>query len=275
MNEQGFTAWLEANHYRRTSIKKTIGDLKRAPSTDLNVTKALRRYLTYAREHGVSDEYTALAAHEHLEPIERLPHEKPKRRKLEARSFGESDWQKLAAAVTGAADPRDQVLWAMSTTGLRVGDVLRVDFEVLKRAVREGVLDAERKGGTFIQVPLGILEPWSALLAGLRTGRLNADRHENVAAYVADGDHNPDAGGAAYQRIDRRLKHWQRELTLEGRAHTHRLRRTVAVHALEATDNPVTVQQMLGNTSMNATGRYVDELNVRKVRKLQQDIHRK
>lgn len=273
MNTEGFTAWLQRHHYQSTTIKKTLADLKRAPSSDLNVEKALRRYATFAEEAGIADELTELAGH--LAPIQRLPHEKPVRRKLEARSFPEEDWGKLTRAVEGSLDPRDQVLWAMATTGLRVGDVLRVPREILNQAVRTGVLEAERKGGTFVSVPLGILEPWLALQRACKAAVTSGVPVSNVAALVADGDPNPDAGGAAYQRVDRRLKAIRRQTGMTGRANTHRLRRTVAVQALEATDNPITVQQMLGNASMNATGRYIDEVNVRRVKDLQQTIHRR
>lgn len=269
MNEQAFVAWLQANHYRRTSIKKTLLDLKRAPSTDENVQLALRRYVTFAHASGVEDELTRLATSEGVGDISRLPKEKPKRRKLDAVSFQESDWQKLAGAVTGSIDPRDQVLWIMYTTGLRVGDVLRIERHVLDKAVKDKLLAAERKGGTFVLVPLGLPEPWVALQRGMDQFTATS----TVAAYVTGArDGNPDAGGAAYQRIDRRLKYWQRELKLSGRVHSHRLRRTVATHGYAETNDPVAVMQMLGNTSMAATQKYIDELNVERVRSMQQRI---
>jgi integrase len=269
-----FKDWLREHHYRETTIVKTFADLKRAqalkgPTKEPNVVAALRRYITFAEETGLKDATCALAKRVGVSAVVRLPHEKAKGRKLEARSFDAKDWATLRKAVAGSTDPRDQVLWAIVTTGIRIGDALKIPLESILRALksRNPVIHIEVKGGTFRPLPLGIREPWIALARGMRKAKA-----VNVAAYVADGDDNPVAAGAAYFRTTRRFKTLKRTLGLEGRAHTHRIRRTIAVGALNETDNIVAVQQMLGHASMNSTAKYVDEANLQRTAKLQRKL---
>lgn len=272
-----FTDWLSEHHYRQTTIDRTFKDLERAhrlngkplADADPNITAALRRYVTYAEENGTSDRTYALAKHLGVSVVVRLPHEKAKRRKLEARSFNEADWIALWDATAHSDDPRDQVLWAMMTTGLRIGDVLAIPYTRILRAVkmREPVLPVEVKGGVLRQLPLGVLGPWVAFARGMRKAKA-----DNVAAYVADGDTNAIAAGAAYFRVTRRFKAHKKKLGLEGRAHSHRIRRTIAIKALNETDNMIAVQQMLGHTSMNSTAKYVDEANLQRTAKLQRKL---
>jgi site-specific recombinase XerC len=268
-----FAAWMKKNHYRASTIAQTLSDLRRAQTGthDVNVINALRRYSTWATEFGVEDPTTELADALGVGGVKRLPSGVDTSRKLEAMSFTDQDWAALIGAVEGSADPRDQVLWCMTRNGLRVGDMLRVERQALA-----GLFDAplpviyvEVKGGKSRPVPIGIREPWEALAQGLL-----ATKAKNVAQYVSPGMPFTDdvRGSAAYERVHRRLKAHQRKLGLSGRANSHRIRRTIAVKTLEATDNMRDTQNMLGHVSQNSTVKYVDEVNLRRVAKLQRKI---
>lgn len=266
-----FAEWLVQHHYRESTAKKTLAELERIfvrgyNANDENQQATLRRYAAFAAE--TEDDATlATLAQLGVFPVVQLPSEKLKARKLAARSFNDQDWRELVDVVTGAEDPRDQVLWAMATTGLRVGDVLRVPYDALVRAATEGILMLEVKGGVIKPLALGIPAPWRALQQGLA-----AAQQTNVAAYVCPGDPNSLAGGCAYHRMNRRIKALKRELGLEGRVYMHRMRRTVAVRVLEETDNLTAAQQMLGHASPNTTLKYVDEANLRRTAALQRKI---
>lgn len=268
-----FEQWMADNHYRPTTIKKTLAGLGRAlqpGKRDPNVTDALRRYLTYANAAGVDDEYTAQAEDEGLTTVAvaRMPHEKPKRRKFEARSFDDGAWEHVNHRVQDSTDAREQVIWLLCTTGLRIGDVLRIDMTTLNEAVKTGVLTSERKGGVFTQTPLGVPEPWMLVQKAMR--KLGV---ENIAQYVCADDPNPEAGGCAYQRVHRRVKRIARDLGLDTRVHTHKFRRTVGVHVHKLTGGDITaVQQMLGHGSPLTSMGYVDEVNLERTKDLQQKI---
>lgn len=281
--EDEFKAWLLSHHYRLTTVKDTVRAIDRVATTfeetgevpsDRNAKTAIARWLAFKAERretrGALYEACLGAGTVPLAP-DRLPKEKPARRKLEARSFEETNWVTLTNAVQGSSDRRDQVLWAISTTGLRIGDVLRVDLGTLQSGLSTGELQLERKGGTFIPVPLGIPEPWQALYDGM-THTEGGLSPRNVAEYVAPGFPNPEADGAAYKRVARRFKAIGRKHSLPGRVHLHRLRRTVAVNALNATGDIVAVKDMLGQKSVNTTMRYVDEARSGKVKELQRHL---
>lgn len=272
-----FDAWLREHNYQTSTIKQTLSDLRRVHSLgavrDANVVNALRRYSAFAAANNIEDELTEAARTLGVAPVKRLPDTKDKTRKLEARSFEEDDWTQLRASVIESTDPRDQVLACMIVTGLRVGDVLRIQRVELARMLEqaEPVVQAEVKGGQYRPVPIdaSIRAPWDALARGVL-----ATKARNVAQYVAPTFAGGDdvRGSSAYRRVDRRLKAWQRKLGLEGRANLQRIRRTIAVKSLDETDNVLRVQQMLGHRSVKSTGRYIDEHNLRAVRRLQRKL---
>lgn len=267
-----FEEWMQKNRYRESTIHQTQSDLRRAGVAgglrDPNVISALRRYHTYAVEHDITDDFRSIAEQAGVGSVKRLPKAKQDR-KLAARGFDDHDWDTLRREVQNATDPCDQVLWIMTTTALRVGDVLRVDRKTLTELVNDPdpIIHLEEKGGRMRLVPIGIPEPWIALARGV-----DATRAPTVAQYVCRGAVGDVRGSCAYQRVLRRLRTLQRKLELSGRVNSHRIRRTIAVRTLEATGDIVAAQQMLGHLSMQSTLKYVDEANLRKTKRLQRKI---
>jgi len=272
-----FEQWLADHHFAQTTTRKALGHIRSTEAAidrglpvpdDRNVRLTLRRYLSFAEAYDFEDDLTAAARYEGLEPLKRLPREPAPRRQKEIRSFSEDDWASLQQAVSFSEDSRDQVLWVMTLTGLRVGDVLRITHGQLRSGLRSGTLELVRKGGNTTPIALAIPEPWTLLDTGMRKGG-----YDNVAEYVTRGSNdNPEADGPAYNRVRRRLISLAKKLGLEGEIRTHRLRRTFAVHALEHTDNVKDVQDALGHRSLQSTLGYVDEVNVRKTGRLQRQL---
>lgn len=269
-----FHEWLLSNHYSGTTAKSTIPALSRAvvalrtgTALDTNARVALRRYVTYADVAGFDDVITKRARQLGIGGVTRLPTELAPQRKLEARSFEEGDWILLLRHVAHSTDPRDITLAVMGSTSLRIGDVLRIHQEQVEKAVKSGTLYSIRKGGTIKPMPLGIMEPWEALLQGMREAQA-----WNVALFICPNSESPDAGGCAYQRVNRRLKTIGKKLGIEGRCHLHRMRRTLAVKALETTENTVAVQHMLGHANATTTMKYLDEVDVKRQRNLQRKL---
>jgi integrase len=269
-----FHEWLLSNHYSATTAKNTIPDLARGTvclklgkPLDSNARVALRRYVAYADAAGFQDDTTKRALRAGIGAVVKLPSERAPERKHEARSFDEGDWDNLLSVVDSSADPRDITLAIMGSTSLRVGDVLRIVRSQVNKAVESGVLYSTRKGGGTKPMPLGIMEPWQRLLDGM-----TATGAWNVAEFVCPSSTSPDAGQCAYQRVNRRLKAIGRRFDMEGRCHLHRMRRTLAVRALETTENTVAVQHMLGHASAKTTMKYLDEVDVNRQRKLQRRL---
>lgn len=269
-----FEEWMRAHHYRAGTIKQTVSDLRRvlSNSEDVNTVNALRRYVSYANEVGVDDQYIELAQNLGLAGVRKTPQEKVKTRKKIARSFEEDDWKTLRSAVAQSKDPRDQVIWAMVTTALRISDVLRVPLTVLSALDEKSpILYIEEKGGYTRPLPLHpeTVGPWVALRDGIAAAGV-----PNVAQYVCRGATSEDVrGSCAYQKVNRRIKALKRQLKLEGRAHAHRIRRTVAVRALEQDPNLRNVQELLGHRSLQTTLKYLDEARLRQVAELQRKLN--
>jgi integrase len=181
--------------------------------------------------------------------VKALPKAKPKRRLREAKSFDDGDWKRLRATLKTSNDDCDRVLYVILMTGLRVGDVLRTPRSEIDKALRTQILEVERKGGTFVQVPIaGLEDAWTALRDEMR--RIRAP---TVAAFICPTNPSPEAGDAAYKALSRRLLDLGRELGVTGRIHIHRFRRTIAVRGLAVTADTGAVQQLLSRNHHSST----------------------
>lgn len=286
MNLQALETWLSGHNYRRGTIKLTKRQAKQAfvsfkanpkePAHPATIT-SLKRALAYCEDSGDSPKFAGWLRKQGIDKPTGTPVPKPQGRKLDAHSFSERDYRAVCDECLSAERARDAeacVLYTIARTGLRVGDVLRIPINDLERGLKgaqhggPGILPIERKGGTWVQVPiLGALDAWEHLYD-------SAQDFESVAGFVTEGEsESPEAGDAAYTRLNRYLKSMGAELQLDGRVHLHRLRRTVAVRALKATDGDlIGVQQLLGHKTVVSTQRYVDEIDAERVAKIQQKI---
>lgn len=267
-----FEDWLRARNYRPATVRSTMAGLptvlaqlqRDEPFDVAHVRHVAKRYAAWRADVGDNATVRRLAALG-ASPTTRKLSAKPTRRKYVAQSFSESEWLALHEMVRGSDDLRDIVIECMMATGLRVGDVLRIDRRVLKRGLNHGALELERKGGTFITVPIAVAAPWRRLLAYMPS------RAVTVAEAIS-GDPNVEAGNPAYQRVQRRVKSHCEGLGVEGRAHTHRFRRTVAVRAHRLTQDVQAVQQMLGHRNPTTTMKYLDEDRGSQIAELQHKL---
>lgn len=280
-----FTEWLRGRRYRPATIKNTLAGYRQivswtAQGRELPSNRSLgsiaRRCLAYAYEREVElDESFLEAAETLLNPV-RNPRtlggarHKPKR-KQDARSFDDRDWHELAQLVEEDERPEARVLEVMIATGVRVGDMLRLPRKALARAQETGVVLLELKGGREQPIQLdGAPEAWRALWEAW-TNR----RHKVLAHFVCPSNPSPLSGDCAYQRVRRLLKKLAREVGADGRAHTHRIRRTVGVRALRVTKDIDAVRQLLGHANVSTTFGYVDEARTHEVAALQRQIREK
>jgi integrase len=281
IDQAHFERWLRRK-YQPSTVQDTLLDVQRleeAAKNDEEVPDRLawsaRRLLAYAEDH--LDRWPR-GLKGFVEEVASSP-PKTTDRKHDARSFGDEDWAELVSAVEEDESVEARVLEIMSVYGLRIGDVLRTGKKDVQYAVgRTGVLKVVQKGGRQRLLYLdddGDEEPWARLWREHWT----RNPAETVAWLVCpDGDGSPRAGKCAYQRVRRKLTKLAKKLDLEGRANTHRLRRTVGVQALRVTEDVPAVQQLLGHKSYSTTMGYLDEARPEKeadVRKQLKKFRRK
>ena len=167
-------------------------------------------------------------------------------------------------------DPKDAVLYVMSATGLRVGDVLRLTRQRIAGGLKTGRIRLVAKGGDERILPVaGAPQAWEKLSEAVKGS-------ESVALAVAPGgDGSPIAGDAAYRAVVRRLAAVGRKLEIEGKLHTHRLRRTVAVQTLRLTGSAEMTRRMLGSKSLGAIRPYIDESRPEELAEMQRAMREK
>lgn len=276
---QIFDTWLKAGNYRPGTAAQTLTQFtqilkafQRNEPLPEYVRGAARRTLAWLdTDKGLAPELREYLVAQKVKPTTKTLRAKPKRRVLESRSFDADDWDRLQAELSASDDVRDRVIECMCVTGIRVGDALRIPTVEITKALAltetgQHALAMERKGGTFVELALGVLEPWQRLHRVLV-----AAQAPTVAALLSPTHPSPLAGDGPYMQIDRRLKHWQRELGLSGRIHTHKIRRTVAIKLYDLTKDVVLVQQGLNNGAQ-ATMKYLDESRASTVADVQRKI---
>lgn len=259
--EKSLEKWLRKN-FAPTTAYQTMVDLRtierhlEEPETlGHNQRYTARRIARWAAETGAELpagwEALTLAS-----PEER----RPTTRKLDARSFDPADWQALRAVLSSSEKLEDRLLELALLTGLRAGDVLRIERGALTAAVEAGEpLAVMAKGRKLRRLLLGTGVLYDAA-AKLHDQLSGLEITEGTLAEALIPKASPvHPYKAAYQRLLRRLKEVGEQLSTDGRLHTHRLRRTAAVAALRGGVDLSTVQQMLGHKEIWTTQKYLDE----------------
>lgn len=221
---------------------------------------------------------------------------KPRRRVYHARSVPDETWTELLRRLSEPAkDPAREgclaVLELQASSGLRIGDILRIPTKTLLAVpftARAGELvpvrlELEQKGGGIRLLDTsGAPGAWARLARFIRDAPRAAS---NVAGAIAmqgvravadpQSASDPSSKGCAYGRCRAIMRELAPELGLE-RLHTHRLRRTVGVQALRLTGDVATVAQLLGQVpGSRATFDYLDEARPERVAELSGQIREK
>jgi integrase len=201
-------------------------------------------------------------------PVGRLKRRRGRRQRV-ARSLSDPDWRTLCGTIRADESPEARVLDVMASTGLRVGDVLRLSRRRLGEGLRTGRVLMIVKGGDERELHVaGAPDAWTGLGEAFEgTGA------PTVARLVSpEGNGDPEAGGAAYKRLARKLHELTAEAGIAERVNLHRLRRTVGVQALRLTEDVPAVAQLLGHRSTATTMGYLDEARPERVAELQRKV---
>jgi integrase len=160
-------------------------------------------------------------------------HGRQKRREKPALSLPADSWAVLRKRVRRDDSATGRVLDVLCSTGLRIGDVLRVDEATIAAAMArpDGAAVFELKGAKPVIVSVaGAPKAWARLHEALEPGQRVCDR-------VGKGGWQPGRG--PYKAVSRALKAHAKAIGLDERSvHLHRSRRTVAVQLIEGGASP-------------------------------------
>jgi len=258
-----FADWLEREEYADSTIAVTVKDTRQAcglveegQPLPWRLRDRVRRALAWPRAPWTEEERAAFQELADQAPPKRqirkrAAQDRKKRREI---SMSDPDWRRFVALLHQSDDPRDAVLYVMSQTALRVGDVLRLTRQRITGGLQSGRIRLVQKGGGERILPVdGAPAAW-AKLADAVVG------YETMAYAVSPrGNGSAMGSDAAYQAVARRLKAIGKELGVKGKMHTHRLRRTVAIQTLRVTGSQDMARRMLGSSSLGAVQPYIDE----------------
>jgi len=276
IDREAFAAWLVAQRYAESTRRNTLSNLG-ATEEALALGRPLsregavvaRRLAAFCEGAGLEAPRPlarGLAGLDASKKAARRGGRKTNTRKRPAQGLSDLEWRQLWQAVTADPTPAARVIEAQMVSGLRVGDVLGMTREALRRGLQHEQLRFHVKGGSErILYTAPAHETWARLFA-LFARKSASQAHTVADAVCAKGPR------CAYHTVGRRIKRLGRETGIE-RLHTHQLRRTVAVQALRATDGDlVAVQQLLGHASIHSTARYVDEAQPERVAALSRTL---
>ncbi len=264
-------AWLRSQGYREASVLKAASDLRSYlaqpdlatnPSSEQRQRDYRRAWDFLIAKEKVTDEELVKRLGVPAPPrVFAKPRTGPRllrrKRQLPAISHADAEWKVLRAAIRADTTVAARVLEVCADTGLRIGDVLRVEQRELRSGMAraDGVFTIIVKGGkpVFTSVETAP-EAWQRLLGAMK------DATHAARAVSPDCDpHVPSSHSPAYKACDRKLKHLAEACGTTGRAHMHRFRRTVVVRMIKRGVPLETVARVVHHSSSRTTAGYGDE----------------
>lgn len=268
-------AWLRAQGYREASVIKAVADLRgyvAQPDLATNPSSEQRqRDYRRAWDFGLAFLATSEKATDEIlasklgVPIPPRVYAKPRtgprklgrKRQQPAISHADAEWKALRAAIKADKSHAARVLEVCADTGLRIGDVLRVEARELRSGMarEDGVFSIIVKGGKPVLTSVETApEAWQRLLVAMGSAT-------HAASSVSPGcdPQAPSSRSPAYKACDRRLKQLAEACGTTGRAHLHRFRRTVVVRMIKRGVPIETIARVVHHESSRTTAGYGDE----------------
>lgn len=158
--------------------------------------------------------------------------------------------QLLDARAGDALEVRDRAMFELFySSGLRLAELVGLDVEAARNAIREGEVTVTGKGRKTRAVPVG------AKAAQALTGWLI--QRESQAGAADPALFLSRLGRRISPRmVQARLARWGRKFGIVGNVHPHALRHSFATHVLQSSGDLRAVQEMLGHASISTTQVY-------------------
>ena len=286
IDREDFERWLREQDYSESTVQSSVmaadGILQRCviggqlppPTTWFRA----RRLVKYARERGLAwaenDVLLAAAGNDSARESER----QTRKRKLEAKSFDDAGWQKLAQAIFTNTSREARVLEIVMLSGLRISDALRIELENARAAIETNRLETVQKGGRPRTLVLeGESDPlYRALVHLLQAVSASGEKPKTLWQWVIPSSHAKLPIDSARRACYEKFRAIGKIVGLRGRVHLHRMRRTIAVQALRSGADVVAVGQLLGHErGSTATMKYIDEARLDDVASARRKINEK
>ncbi|MGC8873090.1 MAG: tyrosine recombinase XerC [Chloroflexia bacterium] len=254
--EQGF-APEQVDRLTGRSYLRRLQDAHLAPATIARKLAALRSFYAFLVREGVVDSH----------PLRGLGTPKQPRRLPRALSVDETVALLSAPDVRTPRGLRDRaILELLYASGLRVGELVRIDLDVIDWGRHE--VRVVGKGGRM-RLALAGLPAFRALRAYIRYGRPHLARDPSCRALFLNR-----LGGRLSDRSVRALvSAYARLAGLEGDVTPHTLRHTFATHLLEGGADLRIVQELLGHARLTTTERYT-HVSLRHLREVYRRVFR-
>lgn len=216
-----------------------------APKTLRRTMAALRAWCKYTKDGVLLEKLIDI----------RLP---PPARKIAKIPLTRDLWDELVEELDKAGSylsPAERaVIGIMAVRGIRIGDVLRMQYTDLKRAKGIGVLSYEGKQNKRIECNLKPIEEYVDLFLKEK----DWERVRDLISPRARTDHSKQASAA--QQISRCLKILGERIGIDPKElHPHKLRRTYATHYLAAAGGDLNKLQIhMAWSSIGTAAGYTD-----------------
>jgi len=200
------------------------------------------------------------------------------KRLREAVSYNREDYDRILERANDTEGVPARVLEVVARTGLRIGDVLRAPLGALREGFARSdgqariVVKGEREATYSLKGGGEPQEAWKELLFETR----KRPASWTVAAAVMEQEGaSPEAGEAAYCRVEKVLQDIGAAVEAKGRIHLHRFRRSVAVYLLQDGATEDQVRQVLLQASTKVLREYSDESRALESAKLLSSLDKK
>jgi len=229
-------------------VQPPLGRLRNhdlAPKTLRRTMAALRAWCKYAKDGTLLEKLIDI----------RLP---PPSRKIAKIPLTRDLWDELVEELDSAGSylsPAERaVIGIMAVRGIRVGDVLRMRYEDLKRAKSIGVLSYEGKQNKRLECNLKPIEEYIDLLLKEK----NWGRVRDLVSPRARTENSKQSSAA--QQVSRCLKILGEKIGIDPKElHPHKLRRTYATHYLAAAGGDLNKLQIhMGWSNIGTAAGYTD-----------------
>lgn len=262
-----FRLHLEQRGFRPLTVESYVRVVKAYHANQLRLTG-----ITSNRWVVVKAALTHYAALSHDDaPLELLAqHSKPKYRMPDPpRPLDEREIETLEAAVNRYYDRRDPLWSALNLllgTGLRVGDIGRIERRSIVASRTTNTIELEQKGGGRRYYPTDDIEEYLNALVEHEDGRWT---------HLWERVSKSEQGYCQKIRVTIKAIAGKAGIDNPKAIHPHLLRHTFAWKALDRIGDMEVVRQLLGQKSILSTGYYVRYPNIEAMRRAIALIHEK
>ena len=156
----------------------------------------------------------------------------------------------LETRAEGPLECRDQAMFELFySSGLRLAELVSLDLDDGRAALREGEITVTGKGRKTRTVPVGSRA--LAALAAWLGPRAEIAASEERALFVS-----VRGGRISARMVQLRLARWAAKSGIGANVHPHVLRHSFATHVLQSSGDLRAVQEMLGHASISTTQVY-------------------